>query len=108
MSVTLRGARALAGRMAVLFSLLGVPVAACWPAPEPGAVGRLIRLLGSDRFGEREAADRSLEALGEAALPDLRRAAHASADLEVRRRAGRLVGAIERRLYGEIRCFVGH
>jgi hypothetical protein len=62
---------------------------------EPPNVARLIDQLGSPDFGEREAAGRDLERVGEPALAGLRRAA-GSQDPEVRRRAGDLLRLVER------------
>jgi uncharacterized protein (TIGR03067 family) len=59
-------------------------------------IGPLITQLGDDEYARREAASKALEVIGEKALPQLRKAA-SSADLEVRRRARKLVGAIMRR-----------
>ncbi len=64
---------------------------------DPARVGELVAQLGNDRFQEREDAARALDALGEAALPALRKAT-SSEDLEVQRRARELVRKIERRL----------
>jgi hypothetical protein len=70
-------------------------VASACAAPAPPAatdadIERLIRQLGSDEFAEREEATRGLEAVGEPALPALRKAA-AAGDAEVRLRASALV-----------------
>jgi WD40 repeat protein len=62
--------------------------------------------LGDDDFHVREAATVRLMLAGEPALPALHKAL-ASDDLEVRLRAGRIVAAIEARLYPELRL-VGH
>jgi hypothetical protein len=64
---------------------------------DAGEVERLVQHLGSQRFTEREAAMRALEALGAPALSALRKA-FAGTDLEVRRRAETLLRQIERRL----------
>ncbi|MCI0462228.1 MAG: hypothetical protein L0Z62_35190 [Gemmataceae bacterium] len=56
----------------------------------------LVRRLASPRYSEREAATRQLEALGEPALPALRRAAQ-EGEPEVRQRAAQIIAAIERR-----------
>jgi formylglycine-generating enzyme required for sulfatase activity len=61
---------------------------------ETERVDLLIQQLGADTFAKREAAGRSLEALGAKALPALRHAAAASADLEIRQRAEELVRTI--------------
>lgn len=62
----------------------------------PSRVAGLIAKLGSPRFAEREAAGRTLDALGESALDSLRTALKAD-DAEVRRRAAALVEGIEHR-----------
>ncbi len=62
--------------------------------PDERAVSRLIGQLGSRKYAEREAAARKLAAVGEPALPALRRAAR-TAELEIRRRAEQLVRRIE-------------
>src|SRR5262249_12241326 len=66
----------------------------------------LIGRLGDDAFDVREAATARLMRAGEAALPALH-AARASDDPEVRRRAERIVAAIEGRLWPELRL-AGH
>jgi hypothetical protein len=62
------------------------------PGPATAEIERLIRQLGSDKFGEREAASKALEAVGKPALTALRRAEN-SGDAEVRSRARRLIEA---------------
>src|SRR5579884_2510033 len=94
-----------------LLCLVGLPSAllsaAAPPAgPSSARVARLIGQLGDDDFSVREAATARLMRAGEAELPALHKAL-ASADPEVRRRAGRIVAVIERRLYPELRL-VGH
>ncbi len=54
----------------------------------------LVRRLGSDRYAERQAAAKALEAMGQPALPALRAAA-ASKDAELRDRAAAIVDRIE-------------
>ena len=71
-------------------------------------IDRLIQQLGSSQFSEREAASQRLDTVGETALGQLRRAVTNSPDAEVRHRAGRLIRAIEQRLYGDARIFTGH
>src|SRR5947209_7495756 len=66
--------------------------------PDPGGINRLIRLLGSPQFAEREAATRALDKAGEPALSALRKAAGSDKDPEIRRRAAMLVERIEDRL----------
>jgi uncharacterized protein (TIGR03067 family) len=51
----------------------------------------LIGKLGDDRFAEREAASKELEAMGERALAALRKAATSRDDPEIKRRAERIV-----------------
>src|SRR6266545_941581 len=63
----------------------------------PAQVAALIAQLDSKSYAEREAASRTLTGLGPQALPALRQAQH-SDSAEVRRRAGKLVQVIERRL----------
>jgi hypothetical protein len=70
---------------------------------EPERVRRLVRDLGSEDFGTREKAARALEAEGKAALEALLRAAVLSDDAEVRQRAARVVGALERRWQAQFR-----
>jgi uncharacterized protein (TIGR03067 family) len=59
-------------------------------------VARLIAQLGADCFAQREAASKELEAIGEPALPALRKAAASSDDLEIRQRAKRIVQSLAR------------
>ena len=78
-------------------------------ASEPGGSGEIqgfVKQLGSDEFNEREAATKRLKVVGEPALDALHKAL-TSDDLEVRRRARRIVAAIEDRLYPELRL-TGH
>jgi hypothetical protein len=74
---------------------LALPLPAAAPPSDPGATARLVAQLGSAEYAEREAATEALAAIGEVALPALRKAA-ASPDMEVRMRAGRLLAQIER------------
>src|SRR4051794_5552289 len=81
--------------------------AAAPPAGPSGAeIGRLIEKLGDDDFDVREAATERLMLAGEPALAALRKAL-SSDDLEVRRRARRIVDSVEGRLYPELRL-TGH
>jgi hypothetical protein len=61
------------------------------PSPDPGS---LVKLLGSDRYAQREAAARALEQLAAAALPALR-AGRESRDLEIRTRATAVLHKVE-------------
>jgi hypothetical protein len=63
---------------------------------EDGGVDRLIAQLDSGRFEERRQAEIALERIGEAALPALQRALADRPNLELRRRAERLVAVIEK------------
>jgi hypothetical protein len=58
-------------------------------------VDRLIRQLGGDDFHQREAASEALARIGEPALAALRKARSNTSDLEVRRRAQRLIVSID-------------
>jgi HEAT repeat protein len=76
----------------------GTGLDAAPPAGGPNAadVARLVRQLGSEQYAEREAASKALGAIGEPALAALNEAA-LSDDLEVRRRAERLLEALRAR-----------
>jgi hypothetical protein len=69
----------------------------CVPDASGDRIARLIGQLGSPRFLEREAATRSLDAIGESALEALR-SASACDDAEVRQRANDLRSRIEQRV----------
>jgi sulfatase modifying factor 1 len=89
-------------RQRVFASLAFAVAVAAWSAglaaeTEAERIDRLIRQLGSDSFAQREEAGKALEAVGTPALDALRKAAAGSEDLEVRRRAGRLVEEVLRR-----------
>jgi hypothetical protein len=60
-------------------------------APDEAKIRALIAQLGDDSFDKREAAQKSLTAIGLPAYELVRRAATEAADLEVRERASRLV-----------------
>jgi WD40 repeat protein len=96
-------------RHAVLAAaLLGLaPAHGPGAGPPPADVGRLVRQLGSDDFQEREEASRRLGRLGAPALGGLWEAAD-SANPEVRRRAARLVRAIQARVFTQERVLTGH
>jgi hypothetical protein len=84
---------------AALFGLCAAVLAAAeTPSTDasPERVARLIQQLGSSRFAEREAATRSLDALGDAAVAALQSAANSS-DAETRRRASELLQRIGQR-----------
>jgi hypothetical protein len=63
-------------------------------AATPDRIAALIKRLGDDAFAKREAASKELEDIGEPALAALRKAANCSDDLEIRRRAERIIQAI--------------
>jgi WD40 repeat protein len=63
--------------------------------PEPGRVARLLATLDSERFEERERAGREMEAIGEAAAPELRRTLTRKPSLEVRRRVEALLERLD-------------
>ncbi|MBL8793757.1 MAG: HEAT repeat domain-containing protein [Planctomycetia bacterium] len=84
----------------VLSDVLGLTGLACAAdatatANDPRRVATLIRQLGADKFQDREAASRALEAAGAEALEPLRQAAN-STDLEVARRAAEIIPIVER------------
>ena len=87
----------LAGSMAALVEAQGETSRG--PVDE-AQVRRLVAQLGSERFSEREAATRTLDTLGAAALPVLQQACK-DEDAEIRRRAQELAEAIEKRLETE-------
>jgi hypothetical protein len=68
----------------------------------------LIRQLGDDSFEKREAADKKLTAMGDAALALLEKAALESLDPEVQRSAQAIVRAIEQAHFFVVRQFPGH
>jgi len=67
------------------------------PKTDPAAVAKLVDQLGSDRYEDREAAFKALDALGPTALEALRTAL-TGRDEETRRRAVDLIQRIEKRL----------
>ncbi|MBM4072653.1 MAG: WD40 repeat domain-containing protein [Planctomycetes bacterium] len=73
-------------------------------ALEAQRIAALVKKLGSKQFIERDAAERDLTAAGEAALEALRGAA-AGPDLEVTRRAHRIIQAIDKAPCCHVRMF---
>jgi WD40 repeat protein len=73
--------------------------------PSAKEIDALIAQLGDDSGAKRRAAAKKLEAIGEPALPALRKAETAHRDIDVRLRAGLVVSAIERTFWNEIRHF---
>src|SRR5262245_18197967 len=90
---------------ALFFVLVGLAHLEAKP-PEP-RIAELVKQLGDASFKLREAASRSLDQIGEDALPELRKAAN-DPDTEVRRRAAALIRSISGRLFVEVRRFTGH
>ena len=94
------------GKRGILLSLalglcLGTALAVPTDRPAPvnadaERIGKLIEQLGNGRFAVREAATKELDAIGEAALPALKKAA-TSTDREVAQRATALVEKISKR-----------
>lgn len=82
---------------ALLVVLAGNSVAA---DESPSRIAGLIAKLASPRYAEREAASRSLDALGDVVLEPLR-AALRSDDAEVRRRAAHIIETVELRQVNE-------
>ena len=71
-------------------------------------IDRLVAQLGNDNFNVREGASKRLEAIGEAALDALQKAAWETNDPEVRRRAEHLVTLLNAKRYQLLRSFCGH
>jgi hypothetical protein len=76
---------------------VGSPRGDSGTAAESDRVAALIKQLGDDRFAKREAASKELEDIGEPALAALRKAATSRDDLEIRRRAERVIQTITTR-----------
>ncbi len=74
----------------LLTALCAAPLVGQPPLDEK-RVAALVRDLGSDRFAERERAEKALRKLGKAALPLLRKELARSKALEQRRRLEKLV-----------------
>lgn len=81
--------------LAALLVVFITPSARALPPPSTANAARLITLLGSPSFPEREAAQKALEAMGERALTTLKRAAGEAQDPEVRKRAAALIQVME-------------
>ncbi len=93
-------------RLAALVFALGLVLLlppGAYPADVDREIQPLIARLGSPQFRERQAAGRALDRIGAAALDALDRAAAASPDPEVRRRARALIAQIEGRQFRELR-----
>src|SRR4051794_40489728 len=94
-------------RLLALPLLLPLLAAAPPAGPSGAEIARLLGQLGDDDFDTREDATERLKEIGEPALDALHKAT-TSDDLEVRRRARRIVASIEGRLYGPELCLTGH
>lgn len=87
--------------IAILTLCAGAAVA--WPAPPTATdeeIRALVKQLGSEDYGQREAAARRLDAIGAPAIAALRLARRAD-DPEIVRRAGELLRRIEHRAANE-------
>lgn len=76
--------------------------------PTDPAVAKLIDQLGSEDADVRKAAEKKLIDMGEGVLPAIRKAARDHADPDARLRCIVLSTTLVKRLYGEIRKYVGH
>src|SRR5262249_35203495 len=85
--------------LVILVSMLAPDL--CLLPPDAANIGRLIAQLGSEFYARREAATKALGRIGEPTLDALRTACESSEDVEIRRRAERLVKIIERRVIEE-------
>ena len=100
-TIGLLGAGLLASAAAPERKLLGIKVPAEVPAvvvpeaPIDPALMKLVEALGSEQYREREKAGQALEAKGEKALHDLRRALTATDSPEVSRRLTMIVRRME-------------
>src|SRR2546427_459259 len=88
------------GSLALVLLLAGLVVRA---ADEP-TIERLIEQLDARDFATRKEAMKKLEARGEDALPALKKLVESSADVDVRLRAGVVIAAIDRRIWGPVRA----
>jgi hypothetical protein len=84
-------------RLAVMLLAALALVAAAPPAgtPQERRIAALIDKLGEDDFDTREAAHKELTRIGKPAVAQLMRAARLSADLEIRRRAAKILEAVD-------------
>src|ERR1700722_3888856 len=103
-NTTLEG---LSVRKTVVAAFLVASLAAFAAAP-PVGWQRVIEELGSSEEVARKAAAKKLIALGEDALPALRKAGRSHADPDVRLRAFVLAASIEKQLDRTVRVFQGH
>jgi WD40 repeat protein len=92
---------------ALLFNLFAATCHAEESAAAREAAG-LVEQLGSERFEEREKAERRLLEIGAEAWDAVSDAARHSTDLEVRFRAGKLLGVLQRKKFAEVRRWDDH
>jgi WD40 repeat protein len=90
---------------ALLLATLALASLAPGPPGRSPAASRLIERLGDEDADVRARAAKELEALGERALPALRKAARSDPDVDVRLRAALVVRAIEGKNWGLLRAF---
>jgi WD40 repeat protein len=102
-------------RLALLLALAALAGAAALADDEPKEkevdakkVAALIDKLGSDEVDVRKAAEKELLEMGDPVMPFLKQAIKTHADADVKLRAIVLAQDITRRLYGELKKFVGH
>jgi hypothetical protein len=85
-----------------LVFLAGFGIALSVPGPaaektDADTINKLIAKMSSNRFAEREKAQKALEEIGLPALDALKKAAEANKDMEGRRRAQELVAKLEKK-----------
>src|SRR5262245_5993623 len=90
--------------LAAAIALLATAPSRSWEdkTPSKEKIDKLIQQLGSPKFSEREAASKALEAIGEPALDALREAAAKNKDIEIRRRAQRLVATVSDKMFDKM------
>ena len=71
-------------------------------------IRRLVDQLGHEEFAKRVAARKQLEAIGERALPLLRKAMDSAGDPEIRSAARAIIETSEQKNSGVLRVFEGH
>jgi WD40 repeat protein len=93
---------------ALLFNLLSaLPLRAQENSLAREAAG-LVEQLGSEKFEEREKAERRLVEIGSDAWDAVSEAARNSKDLEIRFRAGKLLTVLQRKRFAEVRRWDDH
>jgi WD40 repeat protein len=96
-----------AGLLLAAVALINPLAAVAPPArpADPAEVAKLIRQLAADDYASWKRAAERLTAIGEPALPALRRVIKSREDVDVRLRAMVVARAIRKKLFGEIRSF---